>query len=52
VAARSNVSVCECSLSGFKGSTSAGVMDVSRQYCVLSGSGLCDGPIPCLEESY
>jgi hypothetical protein len=27
-------------------------MVVYRECCVLSGRGLCDGPIPCLEESY
>ena len=26
--------------------------DVCCECCVLSGRGLCDGPIPCLEESY
>jgi hypothetical protein len=52
VAARSKASVCDCSLLGITGSTPAGVMDVFREYCVLSGSGLCDGPIPNPEESY
>jgi len=27
-------------------------MAVSCDYCVLSGIGLCDGPIPRLEENY
>lgn len=52
LAARSNVLVCDCSLSGFTSSISAGVMDVSRECCVLSGSGLYDGPIPRPEDSY
>jgi hypothetical protein len=27
-------------------------MSASCECCVLSGRGLCDGPIPCSEESY
>ena len=27
-------------------------MSVCFECCVLSGRGLCDGPIPCPEESY
>jgi hypothetical protein len=27
-------------------------MSVSCECCVMSGRGLCDGPIPCPEESY
>ena len=38
--------VCERSLAGIVGSNPAGSMNA------LSGEGLCDGPIICLEESY
>jgi hypothetical protein len=34
------------------GSNSAWNKDVCCEWCVLSGSGLCDGPIPRTEESY
>jgi hypothetical protein len=34
------------------GSNPAGGIDVYFECCVLSGSGLCDGPIPRPEESY
>jgi len=27
-------------------------MSVSSKCCVMSGRGLCDGPITCLEQSY
>ena len=27
-------------------------MSVSCECCVLSGTGLCNGPIPCPDESY
>ena len=40
------------SLAGIAGSNSAGSKDVCCEWCVLSGSGLCDGPIPRPEESY
>ena len=52
VAARSKHWVCGCSLAGIAGSNPAGVMNVCRECWVLSGRGLCDGPIPRLEESY
>jgi hypothetical protein len=34
------------------GSNSARSMDVCCECCVLSGRGLCDGPIPHTEESF
>ena len=37
VAARSKDWVCGCSLAGIAGSNSAGVMDICRECCVLSG---------------
>ena len=36
---------------GSVGSNPAGVMDVCCECCVLSDRAICDGPIPCLEES-
>jgi hypothetical protein len=41
-------------LAGIVGSNPTGGKDVCRLYsvCVLSGRGLCDGPIPRPEESY
>jgi len=45
---RSKAWVCVRSLARISGSNPIGVMDV----CVLSGRGLCYGPIPCPEESY
>jgi len=52
VAARSNTWVCGLSLAGIAGSKPAGGVDVCREFCVLSGRGLCDGPIPRPAESY
>jgi hypothetical protein len=52
VAARSKAWVCGRSLAGIAGSNLAGGMDVCRDYCVLSGRGLCDWPITRPEESY
>ena len=52
MAARSKASFCDCSLPRITGSTPSGDMDISRECCVLSGSGLCDEPIPRPEESY
>jgi hypothetical protein len=49
VAARSKVWVCGRSLAGIAGLNLSGGMDVC---CVLSGRGLCDGPITRPEESY
>ena len=50
VGARSKVWVCGRSLAGIAG------FECRRghgcQSCVLSGRGLCDGPIPRLEEAY
>jgi len=40
------------SLEGITGSNPAGDMDVSCEYHVLSGTGLCGGPITLPEESY
>jgi hypothetical protein len=45
VAERPKAKVCGRSLAGSTGSNPAGSMDVCRKCCVLSGSGLCDGPI-------
>ena len=44
--------VCGRSLAGIAGLYPAGVVDVSCEYCVLSGRGLCDGLIPRPEEYY
>jgi hypothetical protein len=52
VAARSKAWVCGRSLVGIVGSNPAGGMDVRREYCVLSGRGLGDGPITRPEEPY
>ena len=52
MAVRSKASVCGCSVAGTAGSNPAGGMDVSRECCVLSGRGLCDGPITRPVESY
>jgi hypothetical protein len=43
--------VCGCSLAGIAGSNPARGMDVCI-LCVLSGRGLCDGPVTRPEESY
>jgi len=51
VAARSKAWVCGRSLAGIVGSNPAGSMDICL-LCVLSGRGLCDGPITRPEESY
>jgi hypothetical protein len=51
VAVRSKHWVCGCLLAGIAGSNPAGGMNVC-ECCVLSGRGLCDGPIPRPEESY
>ena len=51
VAARSKAWVCGRSLDGILGSP-ARDMDVCCECCVLSGRGLCDGPITRPEESY
>jgi hypothetical protein len=53
VAERSKARVCGRSPAGIAGSNPAAGMDaVCCKYCVLSGRGLCDGPIPRPEESY
>jgi hypothetical protein len=54
VAARSKALVCGRALAGIVGSNPTRSMDVCLLYsvCVLSGTGLCDGPIPRPEESY
>ena len=44
--------VYDGSLAGITGSNPDGCMDVSCECCVMSGRGLCDGPIPRPEESY
>ena len=52
VAARSKAWVCGRLLVGIAGSNPAGGMDVCCDYYVLSGRGLCDGPIPRPEKYY
>ena len=52
MAARSKAWICGLSVAGIVGSNPAGVIDVSCECCVLSGRGICEGPIPLLEESY
>jgi hypothetical protein len=53
VAARSKAWICGCSFAGIGGSNLTGArMSVSCECCVLSGRGLCDGPITYQEESY
>jgi len=52
MAALSKLPVCGRSLAGIAGSNPAAeIMFVSCICCVLSGSGLCDGPITYPEES-
>ena len=45
MAARSKACGRCCSFAGIAGSNSSGGMDVSCESCVLSGRGLCVGPI-------
>jgi hypothetical protein len=52
MAARSKAWVCGGCLAGNAGSNPPGVMSVSCECCVLSGRGLCVGPITRPEESY
>jgi hypothetical protein len=52
VAARSKAWVCGLSLAGIAGSNPSGGMGVCVLYYVLSGRGLCVGPIPRPKESY
>jgi hypothetical protein len=53
VAARSKAWVCGRALAGIVGSDPTGDMNVCLLWVfVLSGRGLCDGPIPRPEESY
>ena len=52
VTARSKAWVCCRALGAIVGSNPAGGMDVFRECCVLSGTGLCDGLITRPEESY
>ena len=51
VAARFKAWVCGRSLAGMAGSNHAGDMDVSCEWCVLSGRGVCVGLIIRPEES-
>ena len=51
VAERSKATVYGRSLARIAGSSPAGGMDVCDCF-LLSGGGLCDGPIPHPEESY
>ena len=52
VAERSKAWVCSRSPARIAGSNPTGGMFVCCDCCVLSGRGLCDGPIPRPEESY
>jgi hypothetical protein len=53
VAAQSKAQVCGRALAGIVGSNpTGGMIFVSCTVFVLSGRGLCDGPIPRPEESY
>jgi hypothetical protein len=52
VAERSKAWICGRSPAGIAGSNLARGMDVCRKCCVLSGRGVCDGPIPRPEKSY
>ena len=52
VAALSKAWVCGLSLAGISASNPAGCMGASCECFLLSGRGLCDGPIPRPEESY
>jgi hypothetical protein len=52
VVALSKAWVCGLSLAGISASNPAGCMGVSCECFLLSGGGLCDGPIPRPEESY
>jgi hypothetical protein len=53
LASRSKSCVCDRSLAGIAGSNPVGVwMFVCCDCCVLSGKGLCDGPIPPPGDSY
>ena len=56
IAGWSKAGVCGRSLADFEGSilpsSPVAWMFVSCECCVLSGRGLCDGPIPRPEESY
>jgi hypothetical protein len=53
VAAPSKAQVCGRTLAGIVGSDPAGGMNVCLLWVFeLSGRGICDGPIPCPEESH
>ena len=53
VAARSKARICGHSLAGIAGSNPPRAwISASFECCVLSGGGLCDGPIARPEESY
>jgi len=52
VATRSKAWVYSCPVLGLQFQIPPGVwMSVSSECCVLSGRGLCDGPVPRPEES-
>jgi len=52
VAPLSKAWVCGRSLAGIAGSNTAEDIDVCREYCELSGRGICDGLITRPDESY
>jgi hypothetical protein len=55
VAARSKAWVCGQLLAGLAGLSTAGghgCLSLVSECCILSGRGLCEGPIPRPEESY
>jgi len=53
MAERSKAWVCDVSLAGIAGSNLIRATDMGLcECCVLSGRGLCDGPIPLPETSY
>ena len=53
MAARPKASVCGHSIAGIAGSNHAGGgTSVCFECCVLSGRGVCDGPITLPDEAY
>jgi hypothetical protein len=53
MAERSKARLCRYTLAGIAGSNPTGGRGcLFLVCCVLSGTGLCNGPIPCPDESY